>query len=365
MEYIRENDVQVVLNIISAQDLIKTRFVGKVHAYAIAWIQTHTRITTHVDMEGDINPTWNTTMTFLVDKHLLHDERSTIISIQIFNNGRMKDTLLGTIGIVLSNIYDRGKSRGGIQYCALQIRRPSGRAQGILNIGSMILEDDDRILLLPRTSKEEFDNNYSDDSQTSSPHPRQPNVLDLEPSIEDEQQESSKTQYEITERQSNIQDENVEFSPHLFKGENSQSHIQDEIKELSPHLINGENPQSNSEDEIKERTPCFIKGENPQSHIQDEIEELTPHFIKAENRQSHIQDEIKELNPHLIKCEHSLSNIQDEIKELSPHLIKGNHPQSHIQYEIKELSAHSIKGNPSTILHPIRDQGTFLTFDQR
>ena len=278
MESMRENDVQVVLNIISAQDLKRTRFVGKVHAYAIAWIQTHTRITTHVDMEGDINPTWNTTMTFLVDKHLLHDERSTIISIQIFNKGSIKDTLLGTVGIVLSNIYARGKSRGGIQYCALQIRRPSFRAQGILNIGSMILENDDRILLLPRTTKEDFDINYSDGSQISSPHHRQPNVLNLESSIQEEQQESSKTQYEVAERQSNIQDEINEFSPRLFKGENPQSCIHDEIKELIPRLINGENAQSTIQDGIEELIPRLIKGENPQSHNQDEIVELNTTF---------------------------------------------------------------------------------------
>ncbi|MCO5593455.1 hypothetical protein L7F22_047469 [Adiantum nelumboides] len=135
-EDISQNTIQINLNIISSQGLKRSRFGPKLQAYALAWIEPHTRLATHVDKTGDADPTWNTTLTFFVNKHLAS---KSLILIEIFNRGHLSDTLLGSVGVVVSNLLNKNTCQGGTQLCALQIRRASERAHRILNIGSMII----------------------------------------------------------------------------------------------------------------------------------------------------------------------------------------------------------------------------------
>ncbi|KAH6557976.1 hypothetical protein KP509_1Z083200 [Ceratopteris richardii] len=140
--YFRRNNsndeqLQLHLNIISAQNLKSSIFRKKMQAYCIVWIDPQNRLATHVDVSGGVHPTWNTTMTFSLNKH--HTTQKSLISIEIFSKGHLKDTLLGTVGVLVSNLISEDMCREGTRFCALQIRRPSGRSHGILNIGSMII----------------------------------------------------------------------------------------------------------------------------------------------------------------------------------------------------------------------------------
>lgn len=184
MDKDNKETIQLDLNIISAQGLKRSRFGGKIQAYALAWIKPHTRLATHVDVDGDANPTWNTTMTFLISKNLLHKEPSTLIFIEIYNKGHLSDTLLGTVGVVVSNLLNKSMCHGGTQLCALQIRRPSGRGHGILNIGSMIVDpttiDDDlnvtkTMPLETKLSQEEEDEISLESSQKNEEKPHSDN----------------------------------------------------------------------------------------------------------------------------------------------------------------------------------------------
>eukprot|EP00249_Psilotum_nudum_P032390 c4783_g1_i1 orf=23-472(+) len=130
---------QLELNIISTQDLKKVKLFRTMHVYATTWIQPNIWLSTHMDTQGDTNPTWNVRLTFQVQELLLIQETTAIV-IEIYSQGRFRDTILGTIRVLLSNLITRGYGYEGSQFIALQVRRPSGRPQEILNIGSMLLD---------------------------------------------------------------------------------------------------------------------------------------------------------------------------------------------------------------------------------
>eukprot|EP01018_Ginkgo_biloba_P017864 Gb_28901 [translate_table: standard] len=133
---------QLEVNIISAQDLKKTnRIAGRMQMYCVAWIHMDRKLSTQIDRSGGANPTWNDKVIFRVEESFLRSETSAIM-IEIYCIGFLKDTLVGTVRVMLSNLLKGYGSKGfkGMSFSALPIRRPnSGRPQGILNLGIMIL----------------------------------------------------------------------------------------------------------------------------------------------------------------------------------------------------------------------------------
>ena len=78
---------------------------------------------------------------FTVKERFLHSETSGMM-VEIYCVGYLRDTLVGTVRVLISNLL-KGygtKHFTGMSFSALQIRRPSGRPQGILNLGCMILD---------------------------------------------------------------------------------------------------------------------------------------------------------------------------------------------------------------------------------
>ncbi|KAH7405334.1 hypothetical protein KP509_15G066200 [Ceratopteris richardii] len=131
---------QLEINIISAQNVKREKFVAQMHTYAVAWIREDYKLKTHVVSCDDLQPYWNAYLHFIVSDALLNQEkgRQSALTVEIYCQGRLRDTLLGTVRVLLSNLSKKGKGYQGAQSLALQIRRPSGRPQGILNIGSII-----------------------------------------------------------------------------------------------------------------------------------------------------------------------------------------------------------------------------------
>ncbi|KAK6120581.1 hypothetical protein DH2020_045677 [Rehmannia glutinosa] len=134
------------INLISAQGLkAPSANLRRMQTYAITWISPDTKLRTRVDSLGGENPTWNDKFLFRVSNEFVYGDTSAV-SVEIFAVGYIKDFLIGTVRFLLSTCLKRATplasaSEGsvGTPACtAVQIRRPSGRFQGALNISAAV-----------------------------------------------------------------------------------------------------------------------------------------------------------------------------------------------------------------------------------
>ncbi|KAL8121968.1 uncharacterized protein LOC141661197 [Apium graveolens] len=135
------------INIISAQDL--QPMSKKMKTRATTWVHPTRKLSTRVDMEGHVNPNWNDKFVFRVDDEFLEIDTSAVM-IEIYATSRgfwKKDALVGTVRVLVGNLVPPPARRNhpsshhiGMRFAALQVRRPSGRPQGILNIGVSLLD---------------------------------------------------------------------------------------------------------------------------------------------------------------------------------------------------------------------------------
>ncbi|XP_010475114.1 PREDICTED: uncharacterized protein LOC104754591 [Camelina sativa] len=139
------------LNIISAQDLAPV--ARKTKTYAVAWVHSERKLTTRVDYNGGTNPTWNDKFVFRVNEEFLYADTSAVV-IEIYALHWFRDVHVGTVRVLISNLIPPNRRPGyrtnnneyrrtpppGMRFVALQVRRTSGRPQGILNIGVGLLD---------------------------------------------------------------------------------------------------------------------------------------------------------------------------------------------------------------------------------
>ena len=138
------------LNVISAQDLASPG--RNIKTYAVAWVHPDRKLSTRVDTQGRTNPTWNDKFVFRVDDEFLYNDTSAIM-IEIYALHWFKDVHVGTVRVLVGNLIpppSRPNDRApvGMRFVALQVRRPSGRPQGILNIGITVLDSSMRSMPL-------------------------------------------------------------------------------------------------------------------------------------------------------------------------------------------------------------------------
>ncbi|KAL6545267.1 hypothetical protein OROGR_009141 [Orobanche gracilis] len=137
------------LNIISAQDLAPVS--KNLRAYAVAWINPGRKLRTGNDSQGQTNPTWNEKFVFRVNNRLLDSETSSVM-IEIYAHGWLRDTPVGSVDVLIGNLIPPSvrQEKSSRRFVALQIRRPSGRPQGILNMGVSLLDNTMRSMPLCR-----------------------------------------------------------------------------------------------------------------------------------------------------------------------------------------------------------------------
>ncbi|KGN61560.1 uncharacterized protein LOC101215059 [Cucumis sativus] len=141
------------LNVISAQDLAPVS--RSMRTYAVAWVHPDRKLSTRVDTHGHNNPTWNDKFVFRVDDEFLHSDTSAVM-IEIYALHWFKDIHVGTVRILVGNLIPTPprlhqfsqQPQVGMRFVALQVRRPSGRPQGILNIGVALLHSSMRSMPL-------------------------------------------------------------------------------------------------------------------------------------------------------------------------------------------------------------------------
>ncbi|KAL7081290.1 hypothetical protein ACP275_14G030100 [Erythranthe tilingii] len=142
------------INIISGQDLQPV--LKKMRTYARAWVNPGRKLSSCVDTEGNNNPTWNDKFVFRVDDDFLGEDTSAVM-IEIYAAHWFRDVIVGTVRVLVGNLIPpplmtrrNGGGPIGMRFVALQVRRPSGRPQGILNIGVALLDGSMRSMPLYR-----------------------------------------------------------------------------------------------------------------------------------------------------------------------------------------------------------------------
>jgi len=128
---------KIEVMIISAEDLEDVKRIGKMRCYAVAYIDPEHKASTRIDEEGGINPNWKQKLVLAADDQLLSNVLAAI-TVEIYCHGHIREKLVGTARILTSELLKGGDpmnpSDNPIQCIAVQVRRPSGRPQGILNI---------------------------------------------------------------------------------------------------------------------------------------------------------------------------------------------------------------------------------------
>ncbi|CAL1382590.1 unnamed protein product [Linum trigynum] len=132
------------INVISAQDLAPVSKSMK--TYAVVWVHPERKLSTKVDQGGNTNPQWNEKFVFRVDETFLNADTSSVM-IEIYAAAWLRDVQIGSVRVLISNLFPSGNhnnhnnNNAKMRFVALQIRRPSGRPQGILNMGVQLLDN--------------------------------------------------------------------------------------------------------------------------------------------------------------------------------------------------------------------------------
>ncbi|GAV77009.1 C2 domain-containing protein [Cephalotus follicularis] len=131
------------INLISAQGLKPpSANLLRMQTYALAWVDPSTKLRTRVDRVGAENPTWNDKFLFRVTPEFLSSEISGVC-VEIYAVGCLRDPLIGTVRFLINNLLSGAVAAMTPLFTALQIRRPSGRFHGVLNMGVMVIEGSD------------------------------------------------------------------------------------------------------------------------------------------------------------------------------------------------------------------------------
>ncbi|KAK9743075.1 hypothetical protein RND81_03G215400 [Saponaria officinalis] len=133
------------INLISAQNLKQpsTSF-RRLQTYAVVYVDKSMKLRTRIDRVGGENPTWNDKFIFRVTDEFLRRETAAV-TVDICAVGVLKDALLGSVRFLISNVISPATNHkiGVPAFRSVQIRRNSGRFQGILNVGAAVIDGGD------------------------------------------------------------------------------------------------------------------------------------------------------------------------------------------------------------------------------
>ncbi|KAK1275857.1 hypothetical protein QJS04_geneDACA011137 [Acorus gramineus] len=145
MEAVPEEEEEELLeiNLISGQDLKPAIGLRRMQTYAVAWVDPSAKLRTRIDRTGGRNPTWNDRFIFRVPRSFLDDAGdgfgSPAVSIEIYAVGCIVDSLVGAVRLLIGNHRLLSRLPRTPSFAAVQVRRESGRFQGVLNVAAMLL----------------------------------------------------------------------------------------------------------------------------------------------------------------------------------------------------------------------------------
>ncbi|KAK9673258.1 hypothetical protein RND81_12G155900 [Saponaria officinalis] len=126
------------INIISASNLAPVS--RSMSTYAVGWINPERKQTTRTDNTGNTSPVWNDEFVFRVTPNFLKSEATNFV-IEIYAQAWIRDVMVGSVKVSIASLVPTPNPKGTARRAvALQIRRPSGRPQGILNVSVSIMD---------------------------------------------------------------------------------------------------------------------------------------------------------------------------------------------------------------------------------
>ncbi|KAI3470414.1 hypothetical protein Pfo_027077 [Paulownia fortunei] len=146
------------ISLISAQDL--TPISKSMQTYAVTWIHPNRKHTSRTDQQGHKNPMWNDKFVFCLDSELILSENATV-TVEIYTVSWFRDVLVGMVRVLISDLITplartRQNRTKNTRFVALQVRRPSGSPQGILNMGVALLDSTMRSMPLQKPPAKNF-----------------------------------------------------------------------------------------------------------------------------------------------------------------------------------------------------------------
>ncbi|BBN20523.1 hypothetical protein MPTK1_Vg00400 [Marchantia polymorpha subsp. ruderalis] len=126
------------LTLLSAQGLKDVCTFGTMSPYAKAWIDPSMKQRTPVAPNAGCTPVWGHKLCLPLPSNALEDTNIRL-SIQVMNQGTATDTVVGTATIPLGDLI-QSTSPNGLEFMAVQLQRPSGRVQGLVNFSVEIAD---------------------------------------------------------------------------------------------------------------------------------------------------------------------------------------------------------------------------------
>ncbi|WMV10117.1 hypothetical protein MTR67_003502 [Solanum verrucosum] len=133
MEY-RTLDV----NVVSGKDLNKVNLITKMDVYVVVSIsgadddRSNQKTKTHVDHDGDNNPTWNFPIKFTIDDNAAVQNRLHLV-FKLRCQRALGDKDIGQVDVPIKELLESSNSSNGSkQFVSYQIRKPSGKPKGQL-----------------------------------------------------------------------------------------------------------------------------------------------------------------------------------------------------------------------------------------
>lgn len=128
------------MTVMAAEDLKDVATFGKMDVYAVVWVDPFAKLTTRILHKGGKNPVWNEWIT--LDLGSVRQCPNAYLTVQIFSESTMGDKVVGTGRLPLHEVYRINPGDGDEPaLVSLQLQRPSGRAQGIVNLSLRVTGD--------------------------------------------------------------------------------------------------------------------------------------------------------------------------------------------------------------------------------
>ncbi|KAK4403610.1 hypothetical protein Sango_0729600 [Sesamum angolense] len=129
---------ELEVTIISAEDLKNINWRhGKLKPYAVVWLDPSNKSSTRADEEGDASPYWNDKL--LIPFNSLIDDSTLYVEVVHANAAEGTKQLIGSAKLALRDIAE-DVGLGNVAERKLELKRPSGRPQGKLQIKVTVRE---------------------------------------------------------------------------------------------------------------------------------------------------------------------------------------------------------------------------------
>lgn len=129
---------EIEVLIISAENLKNVKHITKMKTYAAVYVEKDLVAKTHVDNHGGTNPTWNETVKVKFREHRPESDVMAALNVDIYAHGHVRKKPVGSARVLLCDVLTGGKPDepvdNPIQCMTVQVWRPSGRPQGLLNL---------------------------------------------------------------------------------------------------------------------------------------------------------------------------------------------------------------------------------------